>query len=137
LGLFFAAAMLTSDCGIDTLIFRLIFAEGKANRMPSWWMAEGEIMAEEAHKQGWVYLFVCEPGPGETFLGLADEKDQLRLIPAFRSREDANDCFLSLPREKGKKYELQAIHIEELEETATANGFTVTLVDGQGQLIKD
>ncbi len=94
-------------------------------------------MTENTHSTGWVYVFVCEPGPEETFLGLSDEDEQLHLLPAFRSREDANDCFLNLPREKGKKYELQAVHLDELVATAEGNGFTVTLVDGEGKIVRE
>ncbi len=94
-------------------------------------------MATKEQIKGWVYVFVCDPGSDENFLGLYNEGDDLNLIPAFRSKEDANDCFLSLPREKGKKYELQAVHIEELREAAVENDFIVTLVDGEGKIIKE
>ncbi len=87
--------------------------------------------------KGWVYVFVRDPGSDESFLGLYNESEDLNLIPTFRSKEDANDCFLSLPREKGKKYELQAIHIDELNEDATKNGFVVAMVDNEGKIIKE
>ncbi len=61
-----------------------------------------------------MYVFVCDPEKNESFLGLYNAEKDINFIPAFRSKEEANDCFLSLPRQKGKKYELQAIHIEEL-----------------------
>ncbi|MGB3210959.1 MAG: hypothetical protein WBB19_09675 [Desulforhopalus sp.] len=85
---------------------------------------------------GWVYVFVCDPGNDESFLGLYDADKGINFIPAFRSKDEANDCFLNLPREKGKKYELHAIHIEELDEDATRNGFTVALVDSDGKIVK-
>jgi hypothetical protein len=96
-------------------------------------------MASVGNKQemDWVYVFVCDPGSNESFLGLYNEDEDLNLIPTFRSKEDANDCFLSLPREKGKKYELQAVHIDELYEDAEKNGFVVTIVDSEGKIIKD
>ena len=62
----------------------------------------------------WVYVFVCNPGKDESFLGFYNADKDVNFIPAFQSKEDANDCFLTLPREKGKKYELQAVHVEEL-----------------------
>ena len=85
----------------------------------------------------WVYVFVCEPGKDESFLGLYSAEKDVNFIPAFQSREEANDCFLTLPREKGKKYELQAVHIEELNDVATKSGFTVALVDSDGKVIKE
>ena len=94
---------------------------------------------EEAKEQVdvWVYVFVCEPGANESFLGLYNEEKEVNFIPAFQTKEEANDCFLTLPREKGKKYELQAVHIEELQEAATKNGFAVALVDSDGKVIKE
>jgi hypothetical protein len=91
-------------------------------------------MVKKEQKTSWVYVFVCEPGSDESFLGLYNEEEEANFIPTFSSKEDANDCFLTLPREKGKKYELQAIHIEELEEAATQNGFLVAMVDSEGKL---
>lgn len=93
--------------------------------------------SENTEVDGWVYVFVCDPGNDESFLGLYSKEKDVHFIPAFRSKDEANDCFLTLPREKGKKYELQAIHIEELQEDATKNGFTVALVDSDGKLIKE
>lgn len=93
-------------------------------------------MTENAQALGWVYVFVCDPGGRESFFGLYDEEKSINMIPAFRTKDEANDCFLTMPREKGKKYELQAVHIEEIRETAEKNGFVVTLVDGDGRLVK-
>lgn len=92
---------------------------------------------EKAEVGGWVYVFVCDAGNEESFLGLYNAEKEINFIPAFRSKEEANDCFLTLPRQKGKKYELQAIHIEELHETATKNDFAVALVDSEGKVIKE
>lgn len=92
---------------------------------------------EKAEGGGWVYVFVCDPGNEESFLGLYNAEKEVNFIPAFRSKEEANDCFLTLPRQKGKKYELQAVHIEELHETATKNDFAVALVDSEGKVIKE
>jgi hypothetical protein len=80
-------------------------------------------MAENQKVEGWVYVFNTEK--------------QVHFIPAFRSKEEANDCFLSLPREKGKKYELQAIHIEELHAEAIKNNFVVAMVDHEGKVIAE
>ncbi len=73
---------------------------------------------EKTNIGGWVYVFVCDPEKDESFLGLYNADKDINFIPAFRSKDEANDCFLTLPRQKGKKYELQAIHIEELYEEA-------------------
>lgn len=84
---------------------------------------------------GWVYVFVCDPEKEESFLGLYDAEKDVQFIPAFRSKEEANDCFLNLPREKGKKYELQAVHLEELHAEAKKNNYLVAMVDQEGRVI--
>jgi hypothetical protein len=97
-----------------------------------------DLMEEEKEKVDvWVYVFVCNPGADESFLGLYNKEQDVNFIPAFQTKEEANDCFLTLPREKGKKYELQAVHIEELHDVATKAGFAVTLVDSDGKVIKE
>lgn len=93
-------------------------------------------MEEKASAKGWVYVVICEPERDANMLGLYDEEKELNFIPAFETKEAANDCFLSLPKEKGKKYEIQAVHIEELNKDATENGFIVAIVDNDGKVIK-
>lgn len=94
-------------------------------------------MTENALKSGWVYVFVCDPGPGESFLGLYNAEKDVNFIPVFKNKDQANDCFLTIPREKGKKYELQAVLIDDLQEEAENNSYTVALVDDEGKIIKD
>jgi hypothetical protein len=93
-------------------------------------------MEEKEKIEGWVYVIVCDPGRNEHFLGLIDKDKNVDFIPAFPSKDAANDCFLTLPKEKGKKYEVQAIHIDELTEDATKNGFIVAMVDNDGNIVK-
>lgn len=96
---------------------------------------QSDVMTENAMSKGWVYVFVCDPGGNESFLGLHNVEKNVPFIPVFRSKEEANDCFLNLPREKGKKYELQAIHIEELTVEASKNDFIVAIVDQDGKVV--
>jgi hypothetical protein len=93
-------------------------------------------MEEKEKIEGWVYVVVCDPGKNEQFLGLYDKDKNINFIPAFQSKDAANDRFLTLPREKGKKYEVQAVLIDELMEEATKNGFIVAMVDNDGNIIK-
>jgi hypothetical protein len=92
-------------------------------------------MSETEKNNGWVYVFVCDPEKEESFLGLYDAEKDVQFIPAFRSKEEANDCFLNLPREKGKKYELQAVHLEELHAEAKKNNYLVAMVDQEGRIV--
>ncbi|MDR3090499.1 MAG: DUF3110 domain-containing protein [Desulfobulbaceae bacterium] len=83
----------------------------------------------------WLYVFVYGPETRANFLGLYNQESEQHFIPAFSSKEEAQDCFLELPRQKGEKYELQAVHVDELRKAAQANGFVVALVDGGGKII--
>ena len=94
-------------------------------------------MVEKASAKGWVYVVVCDPEKEATFLGLHNAEKDIDFIPAFETKEAANDCFLDLPREKGKKYEIQAVLIEELYEDAEKNGFVVAMVDDNGKVVNE
>ena len=86
--------------------------------------------------EGWLWVVVSDKDKDGHYLGLYDEGQDMNFIPAFESKEAANDCFLQLPREKGKKYEVQAVHIEELTKDAEKSGFAVAIVDADGKIIK-
>lgn len=94
-------------------------------------------MTFEKQSDEWVYVYVVKEGAEESYLGLFDQDENVNFIPAFKTKDEANDCFLSIPREKGKKYEVQAVHVEELHEEARKNNFMVALVDGDGNIIKE
>ena len=86
--------------------------------------------------EGWLWVVVYDQEEDGHYLGLYDEEQDLNFIPAFESKEAANDCYLDLPKEKGKKYEVQAVHIEELTRDAEQAGFAVALVNQDGRIVK-
>jgi len=86
--------------------------------------------------EAWLWVVVSDKETEGHYLGLYDEEQEVNFIPAFESKEAANDCFLQLPREKGKKYEVQAVHIEELTKDAEKAGFSVAIVNGEGKIVK-
>ena len=94
-------------------------------------------MTKKASDEGWVYAIVCIDEKDSHFLGLHNDEKDIDFIPVFETKDAANDCFLQLPREKGKKYEVQAVHIEELYEDAEKNGFSVALLDGEGSVVEN
>jgi len=94
-------------------------------------------MTEKASVKGWVYVVVCDPEKEATFMGLHNAEKDINFIPAFETKEAANDCFLDLPREKGRKYEIQAVLMEELHEEAEKNGFVVAMVDDNGKVVDE
>lgn len=96
-----------------------------------------EQVISKASDNGWVYVVVCDPEKEATFLGLHNKEKDVDFIPAFETKDAANDCFLSLPKEKGKKYEIQAVLLEELYNDAEQNGFVVAIVDNEGNVVED
>jgi hypothetical protein len=93
-------------------------------------------MGEKEKIEGWIYIIVCNPGGDEHMLGLHSKEQNVSFIPTFQTRQTAEECLSTLPKEKGKKYEVQAIHVDDLEETAKNSGFLVAMVDGDGNIIK-
>ena len=83
----------------------------------------------------WLYVFVYGPETKANFLGLHNQETEQNIIPAFSSKEDAENCFLELPRQKGEKYELQAVHVDDLRKAAAKNDFIIALVDGHGKVV--
>lgn len=84
----------------------------------------------------WVWVVVQDPAGDEQFLGQQDEQENISFIPAFHSKEVAQQSFLNLARQKGHKYEVQAILYEELVKDAAANGFMIFLLDENGEILE-
>jgi hypothetical protein len=84
----------------------------------------------------WVWVVVQDPGGKEQFLGQHDQQENISFIPAFHSKEEAQQCFMSLARQKGRKYEVQAILHEELLKDAAADGFMIFLLNENGDVLE-
>jgi hypothetical protein len=84
----------------------------------------------------WVWVVVQNPGDREQFLGQYDKQEDISFIPTFNSKEDAQQCFLSMAREKGSKYEVQAIIYEELAKAAAAGDFMIFLLNENGEVLE-
>ena len=91
-------------------------------------------MTTQPTKNDWVYVAVENPGGREQFVGYTDEPSGISYIPVFSSKEDAQACFINLPRKSGKKYEIQAVLFGELARDAAANTFLIFLLDGEGRI---
>jgi hypothetical protein len=84
----------------------------------------------------WVWVVVQDPGGNEQFLGQLDEENNVSFIPAFLKKEEAQQCFLQLQREKGLKYEIQAIFFDELSKDALKNGFMIFMLNAEGEILE-
>ena len=84
----------------------------------------------------WVWVVVQDPAEKEQFLGQHDKQDNISFIPAFHSKEEAQQCFMNMARQKGRKYEVQAILLEELSKDAAAGGFMIFLLNENGEVLE-
>jgi hypothetical protein len=91
-------------------------------------------MADQLSNETWIFVIVQDPGKNEHFFGLEDAETKVSYIPAFRSKEDAQDCLIHLPTQKRKKYEVQAVLYGDLTRDAFSNNFFVFMLDGDGKI---
>jgi len=91
---------------------------------------------EKKIKNQWIYVVVQNPGTsGEELMGYDMEQIPEPFIPAFATREEAQACFLIMPKDiMNKKYEIHAIVKEDLIEQAQSNGFKVFLMDDKSTI---
>jgi hypothetical protein len=84
----------------------------------------------------WIWVVVQDPGGNEQFLGQTDQKEDIAFIPAFYEKEDAQQCFMQMVRQKNKKYEIQAILYEELAKDAAMHGFVIFMLNANGEILE-
>jgi len=89
-------------------------------------------------KDTWYYIIIQNPGIStEQFVGYTDKETKITFIPAFKTKEIAQQCFLIMPKDiMNNKYEVQAIIKEDLVDQAKKNNYDVFLLDDKGCVIK-
>ncbi|MBI9088175.1 MAG: hypothetical protein JEZ12_03055 [Desulfobacterium sp.] len=92
---------------------------------------ETNVQPDKSAIDKWIYIVVQNPGTGgEQFMGFKAPDSGEEFIPAFTSKEEAQQCFLIMPKDMmANKYEIQAILKDDLVTTAKGNGFEVYLMD--------
>lgn len=90
-------------------------------------------------KKEWVYVVVQDPEtPSEELMGFmlpSSNGIQQPFIPAFETKEEAQQCFLLMPKDlMRKKYEIQAIIKDDLLYHAKTNGYKVFMMDEKSHL---
>ena len=93
-------------------------------------------MSKLIEKDQWVWVVIQDPGGVEQFLGQQDAKNDETFIPVFLEKEEAQQGLSFLVREKGLKYEVQAILYEDLSQRAGEYGFMLFLLNGAGEVLK-
>lgn len=89
----------------------------------------------EPNNPDWVYVVVQSPGENEVFLGQHDGETDTSFIPAFRQKEEAIQCLPLMTKDPALKYEVQAVHKDDLYEQAAMTGFHLYLLDGSGVIL--
>lgn len=89
-----------------------------------------------ARENSWVWVVVQDPGGNERFVGLKDQERDIWFVPAFPSKEEAQQGLLEMPREKGIKYEVQAVLFGELSRQCVENGFMIFMVNAAGEVLE-
>jgi len=84
----------------------------------------------------WLYVAVQKNGPGEQIVGQSDPEHDIAFIPAFLSKESAQQAMFHLHLEKKKKYEVQAIIYEDLARHAMEGGFMIFVLDDDGKILE-
>ena len=84
----------------------------------------------------WFYIVVQNPGTSnEEYMGFMHEDTDRTFIPAFETKEEAQQCFLLMPKDvMHNKYEVQAVILEDLISMASSKGFHVFLMDDTGRI---
>ena len=93
-------------------------------------------MKDAKNADQWVWVVVQDPGGQEQFLGQHDNLEDISYIPAFRSKEEAQQCFMNMALRKNCKYEVQAILMEVLAKDAAANEFMIFLLNENGKILE-
>jgi hypothetical protein len=83
----------------------------------------------------WVYVLVQNPGGDEQIVGQRDTGSDIDFIPLFLDKDSALQGVVHMVKEKGKRFEVQAIIYEDLAGYAAQGGFILMVLDGQGQVI--
>ena len=90
-------------------------------------------MNNKISNNSWVYVIIQNPGAFEQLVGFEDDN---KYIPVNKTKEEAEVFLTYIPREPGKKYEIQAIIYEDVINYAANNHFMVYIVNNEGKIIE-
>ena len=82
----------------------------------------------------WYFVIVQDPGScHEQFVGYTDPKTKEKFLPAFRTKDQATECFAIMPKDGlNGQYDAQAVIEEDLIEASEKSGHRVYLLDAKG-----
>ncbi|MGD8833827.1 MAG: hypothetical protein PVJ84_01750 [Desulfobacteraceae bacterium] len=92
-------------------------------------------MTQQIDAHSWVYVLVQNPGSDDHIVGQMDSENEISFIPMFLNKEAAFQSVIHMVKEKGQKYEIQAIIYEDLEKYASKGRFILFVIDAEGKVI--
>jgi len=84
----------------------------------------------------WLYVAIQKFGNAEQIVGQTDTEHEVSYIPAFLSKDAAQQAMFHMHLEKKGKYELQAIIYEDLAQHAIEGGFLIFVIDEEGNVVE-
>ncbi len=93
-------------------------------------------MSTSIKNDQWVYVVIHGSEGNEQLLGQMDEEKNESFIPVFLEKEEALMNLNLLAREKGSKYEVQAMLYEDLLARSAEQGFMIFVLNGSGEVIE-
>lgn len=93
-------------------------------------------MKKKIGYDSWVYVLIQDPGNNEHVVGQEDAENGLAFIPAFIDKDAAMQGIAHMAKEKGHKYEIQAILFESLIDHAKEGNFLIFVLDEEGTILE-
>lgn len=92
-------------------------------------------MQKKISDSSWVYVLVQDPGGDEQIVGQRDTENDIAFIPMFLDKDSAMQGVVHMVKQKGKKFEIQAIIYEDLASYAAKGGFILFVLNAEGRVI--
>ncbi len=84
----------------------------------------------------WLYVAIGKSGSDEQIVGQTDTGNDISFIPAFKSKEAAQQAMFHMHLEKKRQYEIQAMICEDLMRYAADGGFVIFVLDEDGKVLE-
>lgn len=96
----------------------------------------GGNMQQHAQQSDWLHVIICSKDEQQYYMGMHDKDSDIDFVPVFASREDADQCLLSLGQKNGIRYQVEAVFTTEILKNCSDRSYLVALVDKDGKIIK-
>ncbi|MFP4030679.1 MAG: hypothetical protein ACLFRG_09985 [Desulfococcaceae bacterium] len=94
-------------------------------------------MAHQTDDVGWLWVVIQSQDGEDQLVGQHLEGEENAFIPAFRSRDEAENARPLLALAPGGVFEVQAMQRDELVGLAVAHGFLVRLLTEAGEILEE